>query len=1316
MKNKILIAVSVLFLGFAFTPGAQATLRASNGTGGGTWATGSTWQGGTAPATTDTVEIKSGDTVTVAASTSIAGVLVDNGGDLVTANKLTVNHGTTPDLDVHGKVDLQASAGITFGTSATCTIESDGIMIGDHATSGILGGTTTTSGFLIYGTFNVAVDEPQMVLPTATWESGSLLEYTGITNGTSSTTIPLSLCNFTWNCPGQTSSGIVPLFGTTAGQTFTVSGNFTVTSTGAGVLELANISASGIYTLDVGGNFTIGSGATVAESSKNNTTTINVINFTGTGTINVAGTWLAGSSPSANGEEVAWNVNSGSVMTLANNWKLAGQPSEAAADADSLTVASGGTLNCSTYNILNNTATGTENNNFTLASGGNLLIGSANGITSSGASGNIQVNGTRSFSTGANYTYNGSGAQATGNGLPATVNNLTLANTSGVTLSGNVAVNGALSAAYASGTPALAVGSDTLTLNNNAVTITVSGSTIANDANYTIASASGGAVTGPTGGSLTVNGPGAPVGATGIVISDSTGQLVLSVAGGTASALNVVLPGQTGGVAGVAVSGTPTGQAAGTQFNATVNAVDSSGFLVTSDSSTVVNFTSSDGAATLPSNGSTTLANGKATVNVTLNTAGNQTVTASDQASVLTPYQSSSVHVLGVPILETAPTASTIIYGQALSNSILTGGVCTNSVGTVLGGTYAFTTPGAIPPVGTASYSVTFTPSDSADYSSISFNVSVTVNPQLVPTLETTPTASTIIYGQALSNSILSGGVCTNATGTNINGTFAFTIPGAVPLSGITNASVTFTAADSVDFSSLSLTVPVTVSMGTPILSNAPVASVIYISQGLSNSILSGGVCTNLAGAIVPGSFAFTTPGLTPGLGTANQSVTFTATDTNYSTISFNVSVTVTPFITTTLTTNSTSPWTVPPGVTSIQVEMWGGGGGGGGVSVSTSGGYGAGGGGGGGGNTLTTLGGLTPGSTIAFSVGAGGTAGPSTGAANGGTGGNSTFTGATTANGGAGGGGVSVNSTAGAGGAGGTGTYSGGAGATGGSTFSGGGGSGAGTNVVGNSASQYTGGAAIAGGGAGATGSSSSAHINGNPGSAPGGGGSGGFESNGGTLRTGGAGGAGQIIINNMTGVATALQVVLPGQTTVTNSGIVSVTGTPTTQTVGVPLAVTINAVDASGYVASSATPTVNFTSSDAAAILPANGTTTLVNGTATASVTFNTAGTQNLTNTDAASILLPYTSSTVTVQSSSTPQPVITSISLSGANLIVNGSNGAAVTYYLLMSTNVALPLNQWIPVATNTLIGSGSFTMTCTNAVSAGTPQQFYILQVP
>ena len=65
------------------------------------------------------------------------------------------------------------------------------------------------------------------------------------------------------------------------------------------------------------------------------------------------------------------------------------------------------------------------------------------------------------------------------------------------------------------------------------------------------------------------------------------------------------------------------------------------------------------------------------------------------------------------------------------------------------------------------------------------------------------------------------------------------------------------------------------ISPATPVITTLPVASAITYGQTLASSALSGGT------ASTPGSFAFTTPSLTPNAGTANVSVTFTPTDAN---------------------------------------------------------------------------------------------------------------------------------------------------------------------------------------------------------------------------------------------------------------------------------------------------------------------------------------------------------------------------------------------------------------------------------------------------
>jgi uncharacterized repeat protein (TIGR03803 family) len=74
------------------------------------------------------------------------------------------------------------------------------------------------------------------------------------------------------------------------------------------------------------------------------------------------------------------------------------------------------------------------------------------------------------------------------------------------------------------------------------------------------------------------------------------------------------------------------------------------------------------------------------------------------------------------------------------------------------------------------------------------------------------------------------------------------------------------------------------------------------------------------------------------------------------------------------------------------------------------------------------------------------------------------------------------------------------------------------------------------------------------------------------------------------------------------------------------------------------------------------------------------------------------------------------IAGISLSGANLVLNGTGGlSGRTYFVLTGTSLTEPLDQWAPVATNVPGADGNFSITATNAVNPNVPQRFYILQL-
>ena len=75
----------------------------------------------------------------------------------------------------------------------------------------------------------------------------------------------------------------------------------------------------------------------------------------------------------------------------------------------------------------------------------------------------------------------------------------------------------------------------------------------------------------------------------------------------------------------------------------------------------------------------------------------------------------------------------------------------------------------------------------------------------------------------------------------------------------------------------------------------------------------------------------------------------------------------------------------------------------------------------------------------------------------------------------------------------------------------------------------------------------------------------------------------------------------------------------------------------------------------------------------------------------------------------------PAFHSLSLSGTNLIVRGSNGwPGQNYYLLTSTNLALPLSQWKSVVTNPFDPAGNFNLT--NPLNPPAAKLFYLLQLP
>ncbi len=109
-----------------------------------------------------------------------------------------------------------------------------------------------------------------------------------------------------------------------------------------------------------------------------------------------------------------------------------------------------------------------------------------------------------------------------------------------------------------------------------------------------------------------------------------------------------------------------------------------------------------------------------------------------------------------------------------------------------------------------------------------------------------------------------------------------------------------------------------------------------------------------------------------------------------------------------------------------------------------------------------------------------------------------------------------------------------------------------------------------------------------------------------------------------------TKLQVLMPGETNAPGT-TTGKTGTPTAQTVGAPVQVTVNAVDNSWHIVNSS-DTIHLTSSDSGAALPSDGA--LASGTGNFNVTFSAAGSFTVTASDVTDpTKTPSTSASTTV-----------------------------------------------------------------------------------
>jgi hypothetical protein len=265
------------------------------------------------------------------------------------------------------------------------------------------------------------------------------------------------------------------------------------------------------------------------------------------------------------------------------------------------------------------------------------------------------------------------------------------------------------------------------------------------------------------------------------------------------------------------------------------------------------------------------------------------------------------------PPVNATPTISlnpvNITYGTALANGQLSGTASLIVGGNTVdvAGTFVYTTAaGTVLGAGSGqSEAVTFTPTDTTDYTDASGLVTVNVA-SATPTI--TVKRVSITYGTALANGQLSGTASFIVGGNTVAvaGTFAYTSAAGTVLGAGSSQSeaVTFTPTDTTDYTTASGSVTVNVAKAKPTITVNPVN--ITYGTALANGQLSGTASFIVGGSTVAvaGTFAYTSAaGAVLGAGSVHtKAVTFTPTDTtDYTTASGSVTVNVaqaTPTIT----------------------------------------------------------------------------------------------------------------------------------------------------------------------------------------------------------------------------------------------------------------------------------------------------------------------------------------------------------------------------------------------------------------------------------
>ncbi|REJ84295.1 MAG: hypothetical protein DWQ44_06570 [Bacteroidetes bacterium] len=437
-------------------------------------------------ASNSTIIISSGHTVTINSNITLDEVIVDTDATLnVQAGTLTiVDNPSGSDLIVKGTLNIFSTLDLrslsrleVFGVT---NLKNTGAVVNNSASIWVWGRFKREGGSMpvTSGLFNVrtgGVFEHAMdgsSLPQAAWQNGAICEITGVVSSIPGN-ISQQFKSLVWNSPGMTGDinlgnsmgtvqgdliirnlGNASLFFDQQGNNTTqqINGNLNVEGgnlficvNGSATVNVqgdVNVTGGSLNfnktggtaygnqsgTMNVDGNVNISGGSMVLSNynSSQSNKGIGILNIKGN--LVISGSGLLTEASSVSRGQVFFNKPAGTSLFISNG---------------NITNRVDVTVNPNvTLDMADNVFTG--NGDFTLSSTAGLIIGSSDGITLNQPKGNVQNTGGRNFNSNADYTYRGTVAQVSGDGLPSQVRNLTIQNPSHVTLEYSTSVNSTL--------------------------------------------------------------------------------------------------------------------------------------------------------------------------------------------------------------------------------------------------------------------------------------------------------------------------------------------------------------------------------------------------------------------------------------------------------------------------------------------------------------------------------------------------------------------------------------------------------------------------------------------------------------------------------------------------------------------------------------------------------------------------------------------------------------------------------------------------------------------------------------------------------